>query len=150
MGISCTSRSLMSSSLLTLDRSILDCALGRLGLPGCFRVVCFSFRCRVRLRFKLATGLEEPWCRDGGFPQACPLSMVFIVALYVPWCRHLDALPDVKPQLYADNLKCSAERPGAPLLILLVSLLGMSGRLVRMSLLVSVSFSALLNLFVRL
>ena len=39
--------------------------------------------------------------------------MVFIVALYVPWCRHLEALPDVKPQLYADNLKCSAERPGA-------------------------------------
>ena len=27
--------------------------------------------------------------------------------------RHLDALPDVKPQLYADNLKCSAERPCA-------------------------------------
>ena len=40
--------------------------------------------------------------------------MVFIVALYVPWCRHLDSLLDVKPQLYADNLKCSAERPGAP------------------------------------
>ena len=38
--------------------------------------------------------------------------MVFIVALCVPWCRHLEALPDVKPQLYADNLKCSAERPG--------------------------------------
>ena len=39
--------------------------------------------------------------------------MVFIVALYVPWCRHLDSLPDVKPQLYADDLKCSAERPRA-------------------------------------
>ena len=37
--------------------------------------------------------------------------MVFIVALYVRWCRYLEALPDVKPQLYADNLKCSAERP---------------------------------------
>ena len=46
-------------------------------------------------------------------PQGCPLSMVFIVALYVPWCRHLESLPDVKPQLYADNLWCSAERPGA-------------------------------------
>ena len=62
------------------------------------------------MRFKLATGLGESCCRDGGIPQGCPLSMVFIVALYVPWCRHLDALPDVKPQLYADNLKCSAER----------------------------------------
>ena len=39
--------------------------------------------------------------------------MVFTVALHVPWCRHLDALPDVEPQLYADNLKCSAERPCA-------------------------------------
>ena len=30
-----------------------------------------------------------------------------------PWCRHLESMPDVKPQLYADNLECSAERPGA-------------------------------------
>ena len=43
--------------------------------------------------------------------QGCPLSMVFIVALYVPWCRRLESLPDIKPQLYADNLKCSATRP---------------------------------------
>ena len=41
------------------------------------------------------------------------MSMVFIVALYVPWCRHLESLPDVKPQLYADNLKCSAARQRA-------------------------------------
>ena len=39
--------------------------------------------------------------------------MVFIVALYVPWCRHLESLPDIKPQLCADNLKCSAARPRA-------------------------------------
>ena len=39
--------------------------------------------------------------------------MVFIVALYFPWCRHLESMLDVKPQLYADNLKCSAELPGA-------------------------------------
>ena len=92
----------------TVDRSILDCALGRLGLPDCFRKVYFPFHSQVRLRFKLAAGLGEPWCRDGGIPQGCPLSMIFIVALYVPWCRHLDSLPDVKPQLYADNLECSA------------------------------------------
>ena len=78
-----------------------------------FRKVYFSFHSQVRLRFKLAAGLGEPWCRDGGIPQGCPLSMIFIVALYVPWCRHLDSLPDVKPQLYADNLKCSAARPRA-------------------------------------
>ena len=97
----------------TVDRSILDCALGRLGLPDWFRKVYFSFHSQVRLRFKLGAGLGEPWCRDGGIPQGCPLSMVFIVALYVPWCRHLDALPNVKPQLYADNLKSSAVRPRA-------------------------------------
>ena len=91
----------------------MDPALGRLGLPDWFRKVYFSFHSQVRLRFKLAAGLGEPWCRDGGIPQGCPLSMIFIVALYVPWCRHLDSLPDVKPQLYADNLKCSAERPRA-------------------------------------
>ena len=46
-------------------------------------------------------------------PKGCPLSVVFIVAFFVPWCLHLEALPDVEPQLYAYNLKCSAERPGA-------------------------------------
>ena len=97
----------------TVDRSILDCVLGRLGLPAWFRGVYFSFHNQVRLRFKLAAGLGEPWCRDGGIPQGCPLSMVFIVALYVPWCRHLESLPDIKPQLYADNLKCSTAQPRA-------------------------------------
>ena len=97
----------------TVDRSILDCTLGRLGLPDWFRKVYFSFHSQVRLRFKLAAGLGEPWCRDGGIPQGCPLSMVFIFALYVPWCRHLESLPDIKPQLYADNLKCSSTRPRA-------------------------------------
>ena len=82
-------------------------------MPDWFRKVYFSFHSHVRLRFKLAAWLGEPWCRDGGIPQGCPLSMIFIVALYVPWCRHLDSLPDVNPQLYADNLKCSAARPRA-------------------------------------
>ena len=43
--------------------------------------------------------------------MGCPLSMMFIVALYLPWCRYLDQLPDVSPQLYADNLKCVRSRP---------------------------------------
>ena len=97
----------------TVDRSILDFALGRLGLFDWFRQTYFSFHSQVRLRLKLAAGLGEPWCRDGGIPQGRPLSMVFIAALYVLWCRHLESLPDVKPQLCADNLKCSAERRGA-------------------------------------
>ena len=97
----------------TVDRSILDCALGRLGLSDWFRKVHFSFHGQVWLKFKLAAGLGEPWCRDGGIRQGCPLSMIFIVALYVPWCRHLESLPDIRPQLYADDLKCSAARPRA-------------------------------------
>ena len=96
-----------------VDRSILDCALGRLGLPAWFRRVYFACRSQVRIGFGLASSLKEPWCRDGGIPQGCPLSMVFIVALYVPWCRRLEATPAVRTQLYADNLKCGAECPNA-------------------------------------
>ena len=59
----------------TVDRSILDCTLGRLGLPGWFRRTYFACHSQVRLRFKLAAGLGESWCRDGSIPQGCPLSM---------------------------------------------------------------------------
>ena len=97
----------------TVDRSILDCTLGRLGLLGWFRKAYFAYHSQVCLRFKLAAGLGESWCRDGRIPQGCPLSMVFTVALYVPWCRYLESLPDVWPQLYADNLECSAQCPNA-------------------------------------
>ena len=61
--------------------------------------------------FKLASGLGEPWTRDGGIPHFCPLSMMFIVALYLPWCRHLSAQVGVQPQLYADGLKCVSRDP---------------------------------------
>ena len=64
------------------------------------------------MRFKLASGLGEPWTRDGGIPQGCPLSMMFIVALYLPWCRYLAAHGVVQPQLYADDLKCVSRDPG--------------------------------------
>ena len=90
----------------TVDRGILDYILSRLGLPEWFRHAYFEYHANVRLRFKLSCGLGEPWTRDGGIPQGCPRSMVFIVALYLPWCRHLQSLRGVKPQLYADNLKC--------------------------------------------
>ena len=62
--------------------------------------------------FKLASGLGEPWTRDGGIPQGCPSSMMFIVALCLPWCRYLSAQVGVEPQLYADNLKCVSRDPG--------------------------------------
>ena len=75
----------------TVDRSILDRVLSSLGLPAWFRHAYFEYHSHVRLRFKLAAGLGQPWTRDGGIPQGCPLSMMFIVALYLPWCRYLGA-----------------------------------------------------------
>ena len=56
-----------------------------------FRRAYFQYHAHVRLRFKLASGLGEPWTRDGGIPQGCPLSMMFIVAWYLPWYRYLAA-----------------------------------------------------------
>ena len=37
--------------------------------------------------------------------------MMFIVALYLPWCRYLAAQVGVQPQLCADNLKCLSRNP---------------------------------------
>ena len=37
--------------------------------------------------------------------------MMFIVALYLPWCRYLSAQVGFEPQLYADNLKCVSGDP---------------------------------------
>ena len=90
----------------TVDGGILDHVLSSLGLPGWFRHADFEYHAHVRLRFKLASGLGQSWTRDGSIPQGCSLSMRFIVALYLPWCRYLDAQCGVSPQLYADNLKC--------------------------------------------
>ena len=53
-----------------------------------------------------------PWTREGRVPQVCPLSMMFIVALYLPWFRYLAAHEGVEPQLYADNFKCVSRDPG--------------------------------------
>ena len=75
----------------TVDRGILDCVLSSLGLPGWFRHAYFENHARVRLRFRLASGLGQAWTRDGGIPQGCPLSMMFIVAFFLPWCRYLAA-----------------------------------------------------------
>ena len=37
--------------------------------------------------------------------------MMFVVALYLPWCRYLAAHGGIEPQLYADNLKCASSDP---------------------------------------
>ena len=95
----------------TVGRGILYRVLSSLGLPGWFRNAYFAYHAHVGRRFKLASGLGEPWTRDGGIAQGCLLSMMFIVALYLPWCRYLAALGRVRPQLYADNLKCVSRDP---------------------------------------
>ena len=69
--------------------------------------------------------------------------MVFMVALCVPWRRHLEALPDVTPQLFVLKILSVVRSVLVPSLILLGSLLSMSGLLVKMCLLESVSFLAL-------
>ena len=71
-----------------------------------FDTFAFEIHAHVRLRFKLAVGIGEAWTRDGGIPQRCPLSMVFVVALYLPWCKCLEAIGDIKPQLYAEFEAC--------------------------------------------
>ena len=48
----------------------------------------------------------------GSIPQGCRLSMMFIVALYLPWCRYFADQEGVEPQLHADNLKCVSGDPG--------------------------------------
>ena len=95
----------------TVDRGILDRVLSSLWLPGWFRHAYFEYHAHVRLRFNLASGLGQSWTREGGIPQGCPLSMMSIVALYLPWCRYLSAQVGVRPQLYADNLKCLSGNP---------------------------------------
>ena len=65
------------NSFDTVDRKILDRVLSCLGLPGWFRHAYFEYHAHVGLRFKLAAGLGEPWTRDGGIPQGCPLSVMF-------------------------------------------------------------------------
>ena len=66
----------------TVDRGVLDRVLSSLGLPAWFRHAYFQYHAGVRLRFKLAVGLGESWTRDGGIPQGCPLSMMFIVVAF--------------------------------------------------------------------
>ena len=123
----------------TVDRSILDRVLSSLGLLAWFRHAYFEYYAHVRLRFKLASGLGQPWTRDGGIPQECPPSMMFIFATYLPWCRYLDAQYGVSLQ-FLEILTYFCAQLGL--------LLAMLGWLVRSLLLVSVCCLVFLVLFV--
>ena len=121
----------------TVDRGILDCVLSSLGLPGWFRHAYFEYHAHVRLRFRLASGLGQAWTRDRGIPQGCPLSMMFIVALYLPWCRYLAAQVGVQPQFML-IISSAYPETRSYCCMLLGLLLSMSGWWVRNLLLVSV------------
>ena len=133
----------------TVDRSILNCALGRLGLPDWFRKVYFSFHSQVRLRFKLAAGLGEPWCRRWRYSSG-------LSSQYGFYCGSLSLGVVIWMLCLMLNLSCMLIILSVvlsvlvPCLNLLGLLLSMFGLLVRMSLLVSASFLALLSLFVKL
>ena len=87
--------------------------LGRLGLPVWFRKTYFANHAAVRLTLKLSCGLGQPCTQDVGIPQGCHLSMIFIVAMCLPWCGYLEAVLGVSQQLYADSLKCVSSSPEA-------------------------------------
>ena len=89
-----------------LDTGILDHVLSHWRLPGWFRHAYFQCHAKVRMRFKLACGLGQSSIGDGSIPQGCPLSVVFTVALFLPWCRYLESFCNMKPQLHADKLRC--------------------------------------------
>ena len=55
--------------------------------------------------------LADVVLRKGATAGSLPLSMMFIVALYLPWRRYLAAHEGVQPQLYADNLECVSRDP---------------------------------------
>ena len=121
----------------TVDRSILDRVLSSLGLPGWFRHAYFEYHAHVRLRFKLASGLGEPWTRDGGIPQGCPFEYdvhcCFVSALVSVSCCSWGS--GVQPQLYADSLEGVSGDPD-----LLLSARFTTGWLVKSLLPVSVYF----------
>ena len=56
--------------------------LSSLGCLLVFGMPILSTMRRCGCGSKLAGGLGLPWSRDGGIPQGCTSSMMFIVALY--------------------------------------------------------------------
>ena len=100
-------------SIDTVDTSILDFALGRLRLPDWFCQTYFSFHSQVRLKLSLLLVLVHLGVGMVVFLRVVHLVWCLLLPCMSLWCCHLESLPDVKQQLYADNSKCSAKRPGA-------------------------------------
>ena len=73
----------------TVDRDVLDRVLSSLGLPAWFRHAYFQYHAGVRLSVQAGAGLGEPWTRDGGIPQGCPLSICLGVATWMSYLMFL-------------------------------------------------------------
>ena len=95
-----------SHSFDTVDMEVLDLVLGRAGLPVWFLEACFGYPANVRRRFKLSCGLGEPWTLHWSIARDAPISMVFLVAVCLRWCKVLESVPGVQPQLYVVKFKC--------------------------------------------
>ena len=87
---------------------------------------------------KLAAGLGELWTRNGGIPQGCPLSMMFIVALHLPWSRYLAAQEEGLSRSYMLTILSASLGIQVFFCVLLGLLLVMCGWLVRSLLIGSV------------
>ena len=87
----------MVKSFDTVDRDILDCAMGRLGLPAWFR------KREVRLRFKLAAGLKVAWTRE---PTHRTDSMTYLLTT-----SHISLkIPSVFKPLHNNMVRSEEER----------------------------------------
>ena len=87
-----------------------------LGLPPWFRKVYLSCHNSTPLGSS-CSGLNWPqvsvgssalvpgWWHPARGPSEYGLHCCLVC---VPWCRRLESLPSIKPQLYSDNLQCSS------------------------------------------
>ena len=124
---------LMSMFLLQMSLSLLIRFIGVFWIVFCAVLGFLAGFVMLILSIMLVSGCGLSWrlalASPGlvmGVPQGCPLSMMFIVALYLPWCRYLAAHEGF-------SLSCMliilSAFPGILICycVLLVSPLGMSG-----------------------
>ena len=67
-------------------------------------MLIFEYHAHVRLRFKLASGLGQPWTRDGGIPQGVPFEHDVHCCFTSAMVSLFICPGGVQPQLFADNL----------------------------------------------
>ena len=70
-------------------------------LVSCF--VFFRYHAAVSLRVKLADVLKGTWDEGWQDPQGMLLVYGVSCCAFVPWCRYLESVDGVRPQLYAND-----------------------------------------------